>query len=85
MNEFNNSAQNTEIESKMLHICILLSSIGYGIWCACERLIARDEGFYAFAVQLVSRGEVPYRDFFYPQMPLLPYIYSLLPLSLIHI
>jgi hypothetical protein len=33
-----------------------------------------DEGFYAIAAELVSHGRVPYRDFFYPQAPYLPYL-----------
>ena len=33
-----------------------------------------DEGYYATAAELVGRGRVPYRDFFYPQAPLLPYL-----------
>lgn len=33
-----------------------------------------DEGFYALAAELVLRGKVPYRDFFYPQAPYLPYL-----------
>src|SRR5690606_20030537 len=40
------------------------------------RLIARDEGYYLFAADLVSQGFTPYLDFFYPQMPLLPYVYG---------
>ncbi len=46
-------------------------------WLASHRLIARDEGFYTLASQLILQGGVPYRDFFYPQMPLLPYLYGL--------
>ncbi len=39
------------------------------------RTIDGDEGYYATAARLVSEGLTPYQDFFYPQMPLLPYIY----------
>ncbi|MDX2474442.1 MAG: glycosyltransferase family 39 protein [Candidatus Krumholzibacteria bacterium] len=35
-----------------------------------------DEGYYASAARLVSEGRTPYEDFFYPQMPLLPYVYA---------
>ena len=40
------------------------------------RLVAKDEGFYMLASELVSQGATPYLDFFYPQMPLLPYVYG---------
>lgn len=35
-----------------------------------------DEGFYMLAARNVLDGRVPYRDFVYPQMPLLPYVYG---------
>ncbi|MDD5308987.1 MAG: hypothetical protein PHU25_16865 [Deltaproteobacteria bacterium] len=37
-------------------------------------LMAADESFYAVAARNVMRGELPYRDFAYTQMPLFPYI-----------
>ncbi len=40
-----------------------------------------DEGFYALAAELVAHGRVPYRDFFYPQAPYLPYL--LAPIALL--
>ncbi|MEZ4406507.1 MAG: hypothetical protein R3A52_08540 [Polyangiales bacterium] len=40
-----------------------------------------DEGFYALAAELVAHGRVPYRDFFYPQAPYLPYL--LAPIALV--
>ena len=52
-------------------LCLVFSS-----WCVGERLIARDEGFYTYAAQLILEGKHPYIDFFYPQMPLLPYLYA---------
>ncbi len=35
-----------------------------------------DEGYYAAAARLVTEGQTPYVDFFYPQMPLVPYAYA---------
>ncbi|MDC0358909.1 glycosyltransferase family 39 protein, partial [Oligoflexia bacterium] len=43
---------------------------------AFQRLIARDEGFYVLASKLVMEGKMLYAGFFYPQMPLLPYVYG---------
>ena len=37
-----------------------------------------DEGFYAVAARSVWEGDLPYRDFGYTQMPLLPYINGLM-------
>jgi 4-amino-4-deoxy-L-arabinose transferase-like glycosyltransferase len=42
-----------------------------------HRLINGDEGYYLLASRLVLEGRVPYLDFFYPQAPLLPYVYGL--------
>jgi hypothetical protein len=39
--------------------------------------INRDEGWYLYASRLVYQGDIPYRDFPYFQMPLLPYVYGL--------
>lgn len=41
------------------------------------RLVDGDEGFYLLAAKSVFHGKLLYRDFFYTQMPLLPYIYGL--------
>lgn len=39
-------------------------------------LVDNDEGYYGLAAKLTIQGEVPYRDFFYLQTPLLPYVYG---------
>ncbi len=44
---------------------------------ATVRPIDGDEGFYLLAAKLVFQGKQPYTDFFYPQMPLFPYVYGL--------
>lgn len=36
-----------------------------------------DEGWYLYASKLAFEGNIPYRDFAYTQMPLLPYVYGL--------
>ena len=40
------------------------------------RQINLDEGWYLWASKLVYEGKVPYRDFAFPQSPLLPYVYG---------
>jgi 4-amino-4-deoxy-L-arabinose transferase-like glycosyltransferase len=40
------------------------------------RFVDGDEGVYAYASRLAVHGHVPYRDFFYEQAPLLPYVYG---------
>ncbi len=42
-----------------------------------NRLVDGDEGFYLAAAQEVANGRIPYHDFFYPQITLLPYIMSI--------
>jgi 4-amino-4-deoxy-L-arabinose transferase-like glycosyltransferase len=41
------------------------------------RLIDFDEGSYLSSAYLVRGGKLPYVDFFFPQMPYLPYVYAL--------
>ncbi len=36
----------------------------------------QDEGWYLYAANLVAEGQFPYRDFFYTQGPMLPFVYS---------
>src|SRR5256885_6451239 len=40
------------------------------------RLVDGDEGTYLLVSRLVAEGQLPYHDFFYPQMFLLPYVYG---------
>lgn len=43
---------------------------------ALVRFVDGDEGVYAYASRLAWQGKLPYRDFFYEQTPLLPYVYG---------
>ena len=36
----------------------------------------QDEGWYLYAANLVAEGQMPYRDFFYTQAPMMPFVYS---------
>ncbi len=72
--------QNDEKNSKRLAFIIVtlafaLYSAGLAYYAA-TRPIDADEGFYATAARLVWQGKTPYRDFFYQQAPLLPYLYG---------
>jgi hypothetical protein len=40
------------------------------------RLVDGDEGTYLLVSRLVAEGRLPYHDFYYPQMFLLPYVYG---------
>lgn len=42
--------------------------------------VNQDEGWYLYAARLVGEGKVPYRDFFFTQGPVLPYVYSVMPI-----
>lgn len=46
---------------------------------AMVRIVDNDEGFYLSAAKQTAEGKTVYRDFFYPQMPYLPYLFA--PLS----
>jgi len=45
---------------------------------ALGRFIDSDEGYLLYAARLVSEGQVLYRDFFFPQTPLVPYVFGAL-------
>ena len=47
------------------------------VFFAFNRLVDGDEGFYLSAAREVSQGRLLYTDFFYPQMPYLPHIFSI--------
>ena len=65
--------------SPLLLAGVCLVSLVYLAWLvhyAEVRRIDGDEGLYTTAARLVWEGKTPYRDFFYQQAPLLPYLYS---------
>lgn len=51
--------------------CLAGLVCAFGVQSFCQ-----DEGFYALAAKGVTQGMRPYRDFLYPQMPFLPYVYA---------
>ena len=57
-------------------LTLFVAFAAFTLWMGQNRLIARDEGFYLYAARLVQEGFLPYRDFFFPQTPLSPMVYS---------
>ena len=43
--------------------------------------VNQDEGWYLYASRMVGEGKLPYRDFFFTQGPVLPFLYSVLPIK----
>ncbi len=64
------------ISSFRMGIIIIAMQTVFFIPLGLTRLIDGDEGFYILAAKYVLEGKHPYLDFFYPQMPLLPYVYG---------
>ena len=66
----------TARRNRILMALIVLAFFAGTLALSRQRTIDGDEGYYATAARLVSEGQTPYLDFFYPQMPLLPYVYA---------
>jgi 4-amino-4-deoxy-L-arabinose transferase-like glycosyltransferase len=62
--------------AKLLLVPIVLLQILLFTFVVRHRFIHLDEGFFLLASRLVLLHKKPYLDFFYPQAPLLPYIYA---------
>ena len=56
-------------------VVLVLGGAVFG-WVARFRPVDPDEGAYAIASRLVLDGELPYHDFVFTQMPLLPFVYG---------
>ncbi len=66
----------TSKHHRILFLLLLVAFAAGTLALSRVRPIDGDEGYYATAARLVSHGRTPYLDFFYPQMPLLPYVYA---------
>lgn len=62
--------------SRVLYVSVILFQAAVFLPMAVFRLVDADEGFYAYAARSVMHGALPYSDFFYTQMPALPYVYG---------
>ena len=61
----------------LLIIPVFLAQLAFFTYVALHRFANGDEGFYLLASRLVLMHKKPYLDFFFLQMPLLPYVYAL--------
>src|SRR5689334_14423607 len=71
--ERSTSGQRRIRTSVLLLCCLYFTGL---VYYATVRRVDGDEGFYTTAARLVWQGKTPYKDFFYQQAPLLPYVYS---------
>lgn len=55
-------------------LLISATALVYNLFIALQLPTDQDEGYYLTASKLVASGMLPYRDFFYCQMPYLPYL-----------
>lgn len=68
----------TTIGRIFLYAFLFLLQLSFFGFLACHRLIDSDEGFYLYISKIImAQKALPYRDVFYQQMPLLPYLYGL--------
>jgi Dolichyl-phosphate-mannose-protein mannosyltransferase len=72
------AAAREQVNSKLIALVVYSSLLYLAglLYCAATRPIDGDEGFYTTAARLVWEDKVPYKDFFFQQAPLLPYLYS---------
>ena len=61
----------------ILAVVVAVVTAVFAIWWGA---VNQDEGWYLYAARLVGEGRLPYRDFFFTQGPVLPFLYSVLPI-----
>ena len=59
--------------SNLIAIAILVLGLAFYLCCIDQWFMHDDEGGYCYAAWRISEGEVPYRDFLTPQLPLFLY------------
>ena len=65
-----------ERKISIISTIILFNFFIYTLFISLNRLIARDEGFYIIASELMLKNKIIYKDFFFPQMPFTALFYS---------
>jgi hypothetical protein len=66
----------TRAASSLFDVAIVVAQAAIFVPLFVVRSLDGDEGVYAYASVQVSRAALPFRDFFYEQMPLLPFVYG---------
>jgi hypothetical protein len=69
-------AQDAARPVQALGVLTAVGVTGLVVLISMMRFVDGDEGFYALAGVLVLDGELLYEDFFFTQMPLLPYVFG---------
>ncbi len=63
-------------QARAAWLALLIAAVAATALTSQLRPLDGDEGYYAAAAAEVTAGRLPYRDFFYPQAPLLPFVYA---------
>jgi hypothetical protein len=58
--------------------CIPITVGIYYLILALTRSVDADEGYFLYSARLVSEHQIPYRDFFYPQMPMVACLWGMI-------
>ena len=61
----------------LLPVAVMVAFGAEAFFFVTHSYLNRDEGWYTLSGQLAYHGSVPYRDFPYFQMPLVPYVFGL--------
>ena len=61
----------------VLAVAVAAVTAVFAVWWGA---VNQDEGWYLYASRLVGEGRLPYRDFFFTQGPVLPFLYAPLPI-----
>lgn len=65
-----------KLQRALPSLAVLVCLAAWLVPIALGRLIDADEGYLLMAARLVGEGRWPYRDFFFPQVPLLPAVFA---------
>lgn len=71
--------EQTKNQNKLLWLLggLIATFIAFALFYIFFGKVQYDEGFYLYASKIAWLGRIPYRDFFFTQTPLLPYVYGL--------